>query len=376
MAWQRFLPVAVLALGVGGFLLLFERHTEVVTTGLSAAARENTVLAAQRFLTEFDVTVRSQGGFGVPADLGPDVTVVVPFVPSELPATFAKPLLEWVASGGTLILVARDENDATPDPVLDRFGVRTRSHTSLPNEVLRRDDAPTELTVPTADRGLRVQLSPWVSLVSEAVPDWIAPNREGAWFMSFAFGEGRIWAMANAFFLTNWSIDAADNAEFTWHLVTAGGVNREVLFILDEQEAYPTLAELLWQGGAPLIVSLAVLLVLIVWRSATRIGPPLAIASDRQRSLRDHVEATGRLLWRHRRGTALVEPLRRALVQATVARYPALADLPTDQQRREVARVLALSDQDSAVLTAAADRHDEQAFVHSIATLLRLRSRL
>lgn len=376
MAWQRYLPIAVVALGIAAFLLLFERHTEVVTSGLSAAARDNTVLAAQRFLTELDVTVRSQDGFALPDDLGRDVTVVVPFVPAELPSAFAKPLLEWVATGGTLILVARDENDPTPDPVLDRFGVRTRSRTALSNDVVRQTDTPTELTVPTADRPLRIQLSPWVSLVSEAAPDWATPAEEDAWFMSFTFGEGRVWALANAFFLTNWSIDAADNAELTWHLTTTGGVNREVLFILNEQEIYPSLAELLWRDGGPLIVSLGILLVLIVWRSATRIGPPAVIVTDQRRSLRDHVEATGRLLWRHRRGTTLIESLRRELVRATVARYPALGDLPTDQQRHAVARTLALSEQDSAVLTAVTDRHDEQAFVHSIATLLRLRSRL
>jgi hypothetical protein len=89
------------------------------------------------------------------------------------------------------------------------------------------------------------------------------------------------------------------------------------------EEDHASLLTLAWRYGAPVVLLLAALIVLALWRNTSRFGPLAAAPESARRSLAEQIRGTGQFTLRFGGGRALHEALVRALREAALRRLPA-----------------------------------------------------
>jgi len=127
-----------------------------------------------------------------------------------------------------------------------------------------------------------------------------------------------------------------------------------------------------WMVWLPLLVALLAWL----WTRMQRFGPEWPAPAAERRSLLEHVRASGEHLFRYGRGVLLYSAVRNAFLARLRRRHPVAAALTGEPQIAAIAERFGLSD--SVVRTALQTPagHDKQAFRERISTLIQLRNRL
>jgi hypothetical protein len=105
----------------------------------------------------------------------------------------------------------------------------------------------------------------------------------------------------------------------------------------------PSLLELVWRHGAPVIAVLAVFIALGLWRGAMRFGPLAPPVERVRRSLAEQILGTGRFAVRVGNGGALLAAARRALHEAAARRIVGYERLAPAKQIDAVARLAAVN---------------------------------
>jgi hypothetical protein len=104
----------------------------------------------------------------------------------------------------------------------------------------------------------------------------------------------------------------------------------DVFFFTEEDHA--SLLALTWRYGAPVVLLLAALVVLALWRNTSRFGPLAAVPEKARRSLAEQIRGTGEFTLRFGAGRALHAAVVRALREAAIRRLPAY-DRMTPEER-------------------------------------------
>lgn len=127
-----------------------------------------------------------------------------------------------------------------------------------------------------------------------------------------------------------------------------------------------------WVVWLPLLIALLAWL----WMRMQRFGPEWPAPAAERRSLLEHVRASGEHLFRYGRGVLLYSAVRNAFLARLRRRHPVAAALTGEPQIAAIAERFGLSD--SVVRTALQTPagHDKQAFRDRISTLIQLRNRL
>ena len=130
--------IGIVLLGFG--LLIFasmEHYAEEVDLGMSAAARKDPYLAAEQYLEKNDTTIDSAYQLGGSETLSTDSVVVVTNSNDVLDSRRADQLMEWLESGGHVIIAAPMLSAEKEDVFLARFGIE--KYTDEVDIDLRRD---------------------------------------------------------------------------------------------------------------------------------------------------------------------------------------------------------------------------------------------
>jgi hypothetical protein len=110
----------------------------------------------------------------------------------------------------------------------------------------------------------------------------------------------------------------------------------EVHFLAED--THPSLLSLLWQNGAPVVVLTLLLIALILWRDAVRLGPLAEPSPRARRSLAEQVRGTGQFVMRHG-SESLHAAAVRALDEAALRRIPGYLRLSTSERTAALARL-------------------------------------
>lgn len=130
-----------------------------------------------------------------------------------------------------------------------------------------------------------------------------------------------------------------------------------------------SLLRLVWMYGAPVVMLLAVLIVLWLWRSGVRFGPLMAAPDPARRSLAEQIRGTGRFALRFGGGRALHAATVRALYETAARRVPHFERLTGEARIEAVAPLAGLSEHDlSAALNGTTARNPHE-LCKAIATL-------
>jgi hypothetical protein len=123
------------------------------------------------------------------------------------------------------------------------------------------------------------------------------------------------------------------------------------------------------------LLGLAALLLLWTWNATRRFGPLLPAGDTVRRALIEHIEASGRWLWKLPQGRILLlEAVRKRTLQQLLRRLPELHALDGNERARRLARLTQLPEAlvSDALLGAPAARAAD--FTRQISILQQLRA--
>ena len=334
--------IAIALLVATWFLGSYDLEKEHVWRGPKASVWRERFLAAERTLAKLDVTSQRIGALETLEGFGPETVAVVPDGRGRLSARARGAALDFVARGGHLIVEAEDPN--TDDALLDALEIKRHEIDSKlryfgfwsdwtkpltePNppgatsmvEVKLADDAPP----------LLVRLGGRAALDAEN-PRFTVGAADELRLVQVDRGKGRVTAVSDLGFATNAQLGRDDNAEFFTGLVkqtptgsaSAGAppssIATRVAFYRGEREALGA-----WLvAHAPLVlISLALLVGVWLWREMPRLGPLLPDPEPRRRRLLDHLRASGRLLWAAGRKGTLARAAATGAMAEVARHYP------------------------------------------------------
>ena len=339
--WTVLLPLSLLILWVAGGAGLWlsqnlVQRSEEVFTGYGEAAQRNPFYAAERLLTRLGRTVHSVRRLDdLPNRLGTVDTLLVAMPTYALSAEDQRRrLVIWVIGGGHLVISVQHEfemDEQGHDPLLDSFRVNSRRVESASTE-------PVSVELSDAMPPLQVQFQSSLRL-------------NGAFWMQFNWGEGRVTLLTDMGLFTNGRLADHDHADFLWALVQH---NPNGQIWLQYRMLAPSLVELLWRHAWMPLVGLLLTLLAALWRSSRRLGPLLIPRSGEQRRLAEHLQASSRFLWRHGAGPVLLQAARQYTLHRLERRRPGAAE----------PLAAALDDSDQPL--------NEPALIHTLQTLQRL----
>ena len=329
---------------VAGALILavssLKREEREVEVGFQGEARTNPLLAAERFLREMGIPARAAGLAVLPPA---EHTLVLTLPGHALDVARRRRLLDWVRGGGHVVATATGPattwSDLAEDPLLaacgvagvpvDAEGVDVTALGGIPSAFAERGER--KIAVAGERRPLRVLVRTDVRLVSSTGE---APEANPV-TITCPVGRGRVTVFSDLIFTTNAELGERDHARLLWRLVALDRTPTAVWLV--REDSGPSLAELVLGRGLPLVLALVLLAASAAWRGAVRFGPPLPLPPRGRRSLLEHVEAVGALLWRTGRGDALLLATRADLLARASRRRPALARLAPEARLQALA---------------------------------------
>lgn len=423
--------IAVLALllagaGYGLWPVLFQKVWRG-TVHLSEAQLKNPMLAATRLLEARGHQVRLQPmlDYQLLNQLPDGVLLLSPWA-QQPDARQAELLLQWVRRGNTLVMTPGWVQNSEPeedtggalsqelaDPLGKHFGVAMASRTRVddtcrldPLETKRRADAAAKaaargkpgddgededeeeeepelpahlacLQAPGLDHTLELRrLSDVLQRLPGDVPQPLWSDTYGLAVMVFAEGRGKVAMVASEAgesYFDNNGLRHFDHGELLLLLAGQGGAKAPVLLVRHNQTV--GWADYLWQHWRPVLFGLAALLLLWAWSASRRFGPLLPALATERRALIEHIDASGRWLWRLPQGRALLlGAVRQRTEKLLLRRLPELHALDGNERARRLARLLKLPEAHvaDAMLGAPAKRAAE--FTRQISTLQQLRA--
>lgn len=354
-----------LALGAGTYWFLqnFEQVDHRYHVGMSGAARDNPLLAAERTLARLGM---QSSRIGVPrdhTDLPATGVVILSEARDALTPSAQQILLDWVDAGGHLITEDRaiDRGDA----LLDALSVSaTKGRTAERRTV----------TVEWMDRTYKVQMHAEQSLQTDQALLAEAHSGKTTHMLHFRYGAGYVTVLNDLYFMTNKGLDEADHADFLWALAQSGNGGDAVAF-LHESDGLSLRAWLVEHAPA-VLVSGALLLLLWLWRIVPRFGRVATDDGDTRRDLLEHLAAAGRLQWHHGAGPQLAESARVVLMQRLLRRHPALRGLQSKTLAVELKKRYTLSDEQAQSLAAGGNVAGTPQFLAALQLYQRLHARL
>lgn len=355
--------VCVLAMLAAWFWVSFERVPVTVEGGPERAARTNPFLAAERLLDEIGYPASAHARL---SELPPtDTALLMPGSRRKLPLPMLRQLTDWVSGGGHLLVSAQASRDgARADPLVEGYGVHVDQDAEAQEEA---DAEPGE-----ALGSLAVEFSGTMRLrASRSDAEVLAGDAHGARVVSVPAGRGRLTVATDYEFASNRSIGRHDHAVFLVRLIELHAARAAWLVHGDE---VPGLWERLRADAWQAMGSIGVLLVLWIWSQSVRFGPLLAQAGPVRRRLLEHIEASGRFMWRRGKADALLQTVRESLLRSIEFRHPGWSG-----SERLYRRLEEMSGLPMATVQAALETHQvkhEQRFVQIIRTLETLRKKL
>jgi len=117
-----------------------------------------------------------------------------------------------------------------------------------------------------------------------------------------------------------------------------------VLFFTEQSHA--SLLSLMWRFGAPAVLLIVACILLALWRSIPRFGPPVAATVTARRSLAEQIRGTGLFALRFGNGKALHAASVRALRDVAIRKFPGFDTMSSEERVATLARASGLSTDD------------------------------
>ena len=350
----------------------FEKERTEKEIGFLGEARLNPLLAAQRYFQSFGVAARSAEGLTI---LPPsNTTLILPSARYEMGSGETQRLKRWVESGGHLVLVPSAAFDAAferKDLFLDPLGIGVKGIKDPETAGI------VDVDWPASTDFMTIKINAYTRLNMDGDKDQVLlelADDDGAYLIRLRLGQGIVTVLSNAGFITNSNLSKNDHAVYLWRVALADDKQRPVWLVYSD--GMPPLHRWLLQHAWTVLISASVLLLLWLWSASRRFGPLRAIVPLARRRLLDHIEASGRFLWRAGQGEQLLKGVRQALYRALELRHPAWAGISSHDLYQRLAELSGLPYETVQGALLYTHHGSEHEFTQAIQTLERIRKSL
>jgi len=359
--WVRIAAVVV----VVGFIVWFCSHLRFTETKvplpLQGEAITNPYYAAIKLAERLHAKAAWERIFTVPAT---DSVILLSNWNWSLSRTRRERIEAWVASGGRLVVdnsliggsgefekwVGVSQLDRSADADKDDEEDVEKDSAGSPDEKKKRklnkrerrlveqfiDEDCTTLTEDGTNRTLNVcGIDPSVSLASSRKLTWALRQNHEIQALRIAVGRGSVTVLNASPFRYRDFFQGDHPSLFVAMTQLHHGDN---LFFFTEED-HASLLTLMWRFGAPVVLLLAALIALALWRNGTRFGPLAATPEKARRSLAEQIRGTGQFTLRFGGGRALHSALVRALREAAIKRLPAYDRMSSEERIAAVAKL-------------------------------------
>lgn len=280
--------------------------------GYKGKARLDAYLAAERFLERYDYSVESEPGW---PELDRGVAMVI--LPGSVLSTeaYMREMSAWISDGGHMVcLLDRAESHHNDWSSSSTF----REGTELPDSltkwftdcgitVSRTNEAKAKAAEPLEIGGIKYKVG---TASSTAVSIY---GEDPTVFGQVEYGSGLITVLTDALPLRSRYLSDDDHAGFLLALTRQSPFGGKIVVVRD---AALSLWALLWRHAWPALAGLLALTVFWLWKNMPRFGPMRR--EEGRTTLRDydhHLEALGDFQWRLDKGSAMLRPLREAVLE-------------------------------------------------------------
>ena len=283
-------------------------YTEVKREiGYKGKARINPWLAAERFAAQYDGEVRSLAAW-----TAPEFEDAVWFVPASVLGneSFTRRLESWVGEGGHLVVLVEHADSESSD--WSRHGAEPE----LPLALLGMlDEAGITLEdgkEPVSASKIEFEGDAFEVDAQSDICVSVDGDEPGV-FKSVESGDGRISVLTDARLFRNRWIGDKQHAGLLDALIRVTEYEGNIGFVRGSGlSLWGLLGDHLW----PVLIGLAVLTLLWLWKNFARFGPvEAAECASALRGYEHHLEALGDFQWRLDRAVALLVPLRAQILE-------------------------------------------------------------
>lgn len=363
------LSAALLLAGLW-FLHNYEQKPYEVYRGISPAARNNHLLAAEKYLQAIGREAVSRKGMEFLRDL-PQAgdAIVIAYLPKGLSKAINDEIMAWVEAGGQLLITPGSQSSEGPerDDLLSRLGVQTgetdrdgdcgcpdkadekeatESGRKTPPKdqdagTIAQEAEPSEsvITLQLDNYPISLRYNEYIDLLTEQgkKADFIIAGshrllyenqsdqeqtksvqlvkEEANWLLEYTIGAGKITVLSDMSVLQNDGIGQYDHAFFLSWLLRG----RPRIWLLYAADARP-LPVILWKLSPRFWLSLLVLLILVLWRMQRQSGTLLLRNLQTHRNLLAHIDGSGQYSWRLDSAAALIDDNRKTLLNTWLKR--------------------------------------------------------
>ena len=360
-----FIFSALLAAGIGLFLLWFLHNFDKVPIerhgGAAREARANPLLGAENLLEELGKQVRSVNRLtDVPPEHG---TLFLPTPRRKLSDELMANIDAWAYRGGHLLIVVPAEEELAKDRIVEGWVFAGRDYV---DEVIAR------VEVDGWEEPLKVGFSYTFELFDDLDMDNDPVESEhGSHSVTLPYGTGSVTLLSEYTFATNHHIGDNDNAAFLWYLLS---LNQSDQIWLVHGVDVPSLWDHLLEDAWMVLVSLATLIGAIIWVSCRRFGPFIPNESIKRRRLLEHIEASGRFLWRYRQSEELLHAVQASLLRSLEFRHPGW--VASEDLHRKLGEASGFAREDVKLALTQREVREEHSFTQMVKTLELIRNRL
>lgn len=294
-------------LAISGLLLSSCEFKEVEhEVGYKGKARVDPWLAAERFCSRMGHPTESLVNWRAP-EISDSVWIVPAVVLNN--RSYVRQAERWTGQGGHLVLLveytdasSHDWSKSSLDP---EFEEPLKEFLGRAELTLDRGSAKDLDRFNFDDRSYQVKASSQFTVHGA--------KRNDGLLSSVDFGDGRITVVSDARIFRNRWIDEYDHAALLEAMVSSAELPGTVVFMRGmELSLWGMLKEHLWA----LLLGLAILVFLWLWKNLARFGPvESSLPPSELRGYDRHLEALGDFQWRMDRASSLLAPLRAQIVE-------------------------------------------------------------
>jgi len=352
--------VSVIAAAVP-WLKKLEHYQETVDQGPSPEVRANPYLAAETFLRQRGISVRTTQALNTLPDTGEQAqTLMLLDTREKMTPAEVKRVLSWTRAGGRLLFVAEqlwdEEKGRSGDPLLDQLQIRQFLTRDLREQDKRREREQLKPVIPLSTPDVKAPPTPWPELTrlyvqNESDPAYMsfdpafhlddpqdhaqswANSADATHMLQMVYGDGLITVLTDADLWKTRAIGKYDNAWLLWYLSQDSDVT--MLLRTDHDDLFG----LLWKYFPQALLALALCLGAGLWHAGMRQGPLQPEPSLARRQLGEHLRASADFMLRRRGQQALLRALQQDILRRARQRHPGFGALPVTEQWQMLARV-------------------------------------